>query len=121
MVEHTFDGKCWEPGRSLVWKALATGNPLLAISAAAAMERMALDDALALAILLLRAGDRRGTRAAARALGRYATELHRVDLDELALMVDGLERVARGEVQPYRLCIALDARQLREARQQLGL
>jgi hypothetical protein len=90
---------------------------LLAISAAAAMERMALDDALALAILLLRAGDRRGTRAAARALGRYATELHRVDLDELALMVDGLERVARGEAQPY---LALDARQLREARKQLA-
>jgi hypothetical protein len=35
-------------------------------------------------------------------------------------MVDGLERVARGEAQPYRLCIALDARQLREARQQLA-
>jgi hypothetical protein len=85
------------------------------------MERMALDDTLALAILLLRARDQRGTRAAARALGRYATELNRVDLDELALMVDGLERVARGEAQPYRLGIALDARQLREARQQLGL
>jgi hypothetical protein len=45
---------------------------------------------------------------------------HRVDLDELALMVDGLERVARGEAQPYRLRIALDARQLCEAREQLA-
>jgi hypothetical protein len=81
---------------------------------------MALDDALALAILLLRAGDRRGTRAAARSLGRYAIELHRVDPDELALMVDGLERVARGEAQPDRVSIALDARQLREARKQLA-
>jgi predicted PurR-regulated permease PerM len=35
--------------------------------------------------------------------------------------IDGLERVTRGEAQPYRLCIALDARQLRGARQQLGL
>jgi hypothetical protein len=37
--------------------------------------------------------------------------------DELALMVDGFERVARGEAQPY---LALDARQLREARKQLA-
>jgi hypothetical protein len=116
--EHVFVGDHGTPGGRLK-RALRTGDPLTAMSAAADVNRLVVDDALALAILLLRADDARGSRAAARALGRYVLELTRVDLDELALLVDGFERVTRGEREPYGLQIAFDARRLRAAREQL--
>jgi len=78
-------------------RALASGDPLLATTAAADVERLVLDDALALAVLLIRACDRRGSRAAARAAGRYALELPRVDIEELGLLVAGFDRMARGD------------------------
>jgi HAMP domain-containing protein len=78
-------------------RALASGDPLLATTAAADVERLVLDDALALAVLLTRACDRRGSRAAARAAGRYALELPRVDIEELGLLVAGFDRLARGD------------------------
>lgn len=99
--------------------ALAGGDPLIAITAASDVERLVLDDALALAVLLLRAGDRRGSRAAARAIGRYALEQRRVDLDELALLVAGLERIPHGRETPLGLRLALESRGLRAARSQL--
>jgi hypothetical protein len=58
------------------------------VTAAVAKKRLVLDDALASALLLLRADDARASRAAARAVGRYALERPRVDLAELALLVE---------------------------------
>jgi hypothetical protein len=80
-------------------KALATGNALLAITAAAAMDAWHSTTRWRSPSFLLGAGDRRGRRAAARARGCYGTELNRVHLDELAVMVDGLERVTPRERQ----------------------
>jgi hypothetical protein len=99
-------------------RALASGDPLLAITAAAEVERLVLDDAIALAVLLIRTGDRRGSRAAARAVGRYALELPRVDLDELALLVVGFDRLAQTDVA-LGLRLLLDRRGLPAAREQL--
>jgi hypothetical protein len=100
-------------------RALAVGDPLIAITAAADVERVVLDDALALAVLLLRGSDARGSRAAARAAGRFALEQSRVDLDELALLVSGLERMLGGAGAPLGLRLALERRGLRAAREQL--
>ena len=100
-------------------RALAIGDPLIAITAASDVERLVLDDALALAVLLLRSSDPRGSRAAARAAGRFALEQPRVDLDELALLVSGLERVLGGADAPLALRLALERRGLRAAREQL--
>jgi hypothetical protein len=100
-------------------RALAVGDPLIAITAAADVERVVLDDALALAVLLLRGSDVRGSRAAARAAGRFALEQPRVDLDELALLVSGLERMLGGAGAPLGLRLALERRGLRAAREQL--
>jgi hypothetical protein len=99
-------------------RALSSGDVLIAVTAAADCRQVVLDDALALALLLLRSGDARGTRAAARAVGRYALELPRVDLDELALMVASLDRLARGE-SALGLRLLLDRRGLPSARGQL--
>jgi hypothetical protein len=50
-------------------RALQIGDPLTAITAAADCERLVLDDAPALALLLLRTDEARGGRAVARAVG----------------------------------------------------
>jgi hypothetical protein len=99
-------------------RALASGDPLLAVTAASDVERLVLDDALSLALLLLRTGDVRGSRAAARAAGRYALELPRVDLDELALVIAGFDRLAHGD-GALGLRLLLDRRGLPSAREQL--
>jgi hypothetical protein len=100
-------------------RALQIGDPLIAVTAAAGCERLVLDDALALALLLLRADDARGSRAAARAVGRYALELPRVDLAELGLLVDGFERLAAGGSE-LGLRLLLDRRGLASAQEQLN-
>jgi hypothetical protein len=99
-------------------RALSAGDALIAVTAAADCKQLVLDDALALGLLLLRSGDARGARAAARAVGRYALELPRVDLDELGLVVAGLDRLARGETA-LGLRLLLDRRGLPSAREQL--
>jgi hypothetical protein len=99
-------------------RALAVGDPLIALTAAADCKRLVLDDALALALLLLRADDVRAARAAARAVGRYALELPRVDLAELGLLVDGFERLAGGG-SDLGLRLLLDRRGLPAAQEQL--
>lgn len=100
-------------------RALAVGDPLIAITAAADVERLVLDDALALAVLLVRGSDPRASRAAARAAGRFALELPRVDIDELTLLLAGLERMLAGGGAPLGLRLALERRGLRAAREQL--
>jgi hypothetical protein len=99
-------------------RALASGDPLTAVTAAADCKQLVLDDALALALLLLRADDARGSRAAARAVGRYALELPRVDLAELGLLVDGFDRLASGG-SDLGLRLLLDRRGLPSAQEQL--
>jgi hypothetical protein len=99
-------------------RALQIGDPLTAITAAGDCQRLVLDDALALALLLLRADDARGGRAVARAVGRYALELPRVDLAELALLVSGFERLASGG-SDLGLRLLLDRRGLPSAQEQL--
>jgi hypothetical protein len=86
--------------------------------AAADCKRLVLDDALALAVLLLRADDRRGTRAAARAAGRYALEVPRVELDELALIVAGFRDLSGGD-RALGLRLLLERRGLPAAMEQL--
>jgi hypothetical protein len=83
------------------------------------MRRIGLDDALALAVLLLRAEDKRGSRPAARAVGRFALEQRNVDLDELALIVAGLDRVRLADQPPLALRLLLDRRGMRGALDQL--
>jgi hypothetical protein len=100
-------------------RALAVGDPLIAVTAASDVERLLLDDALALAVLLVRRSDPRGSRAAARAAGRFALEQRRVDLDELALLVSGFERMLGGARAPLGLRLALERRGLRAAHEQL--
>ena len=100
-------------------RALAGGDPLIAITAAGDLEHLVLDDALALAVLLVRASDQRASRAAARAAGRFALEQPRVDLDELALVLSGLERMLGGAVAPLGMRLVLERRGLRAAREQL--
>ncbi|HEV7566644.1 MAG TPA: hypothetical protein VGO31_11860 [Microbacteriaceae bacterium] len=99
-------------------RALTTGDPLIALTSAADCKHVVLDDALALALLLLRADDARGSRAAARAAGRYALELPRVDLAEIGLLVDGFERIARGG-SDLGLRLLLERRGLPAAQEQL--
>ena len=100
-------------------RALAAGDPLLAITAATDVERLVLDDAVALAVLLVRGSDPRASRAAARAAGRFALEQPRVDIDELALLVAGLDRMLGGAAAPLGLRLALERRGLRAACEQL--
>ena len=88
------------------------------MTAAADCKRLVLDDALALAVLLLRADDRRGSRAAARAVARYTLELPRVELDELALVVAGFDRLAHGD-RALELRLLLHRRGLPAAMEQL--
>jgi hypothetical protein len=116
--EHTFVGNAGSP-QGRLRRALAVGDPLIAVSAASDVERLVLDDALALAVLLVRRSDARGSRAAARAAGRFALEQRRVDLDELALLVSGLERMLGGAGAPLGLRLALERRGLRAAHEQL--
>jgi hypothetical protein len=116
--EHTFDlGNAGTP-QGRLRRALASGDPLTAVTAAADCKHLVLDDALALALLLLRAADARGSRAAARAVGRYALELPRVDLAELGLLVDGFDRLAAGG-SDLGLRLLLDRRGLPSAQEQL--
>ena len=116
--EHVFVGLAGTP-QGRLRRALAVGDPLIAITAASDVERLVLDDALALSVLLLRSSDRRASRAAARAVGRFALEQPRVELDELALLVSGLERMLDGGGAPLGLRLALERRGLRAAREQL--
>ena len=55
-------------------RALGTGNANLVLAAASELERVSLEDALALCLVLAAAGDRRYSRAAGRWLGRFAAE-----------------------------------------------
>jgi hypothetical protein len=118
LCEHVFVGNAGSP-QGRLRRALAVGDPLIAITAAADVERLVLDDALALSVLLLRGSDPRASRAAARAAGRFALEQPRVDLDELALVVSGLERMLGGASAPLGLRLALERRGLRGASEQL--
>jgi hypothetical protein len=118
LCEHTFDvGNAGTP-QGRLRRALASRDPLSAMTAAADCKHLVLDDALALAVLLLRADDRRGSRAAARAVARYALELPRVELDELALIVAGFGRLAHGD-RSLELRLLLHRRGLPAAMEQL--
>ena len=71
--------RCWRPLRRPTWSVWCstTRSPLPCCSCARAI-----------------AG---AGRAAARAAGRYAHELPRVDIEELGLLVAGFDRLARGD------------------------
>jgi hypothetical protein len=63
-------------------RALDTGNPTIALAAAADLEHVGLADALELVLLLLDSEPSRFERAALRWHGRYCRELTDVDLVE---------------------------------------
>jgi hypothetical protein len=68
-------------------RALKTGNATLALDAARELERLTLEDALGLCMLLRRDG-RRYQRAAARWLSRYHAEVEGVTLTEIREVAD---------------------------------
>lgn len=68
-------------------RALRTGNATLAVDAARELERLTLEDALGLCMLLRRDG-RRYQRAAARWLSRYHAEVEGVTLTEIREIAD---------------------------------
>ena len=69
---------------------MRAGNPLLALASAAELPGLSLDNALRL-VLVLRTDDAdRYSRAAARWIGRYATETRGADLAELHLLLVAL-------------------------------
>jgi hypothetical protein len=70
-------------------RALRTGNPTLALDAARELERLTLEDALGLC-MLLRRDARRYERAAARWLSRYHAEVEGVTLAEIADLLAAL-------------------------------
>lgn len=55
-------------------RCLATGNPLLVDAAAAELPRISLEDALAICLVYVTAGDRRAARALTRWLGHLLVE-----------------------------------------------
>ena len=77
-------------------RALASGNPTLAFAAAAEMPHVALEDALALTLLLAAREPPRYGRVALRWHARYCRELPGVELDE-AVAVLALLSVFRGQ------------------------
>jgi hypothetical protein len=68
-------------------RALKTGNAALALDAARELDRVTLEDALGLC-MLLRRDTRRYQRAAARWLSRYHTEVEAVTLSEIREVAD---------------------------------
>jgi len=68
-------------------RALRTGNAVLALDAARALERLTLEDALGLCVVL-RTDRRRYGRAAARWLARYQAEVEAVSLNEIREVAD---------------------------------
>jgi hypothetical protein len=68
-------------------RALRTGNATLALDAARELERLTLEDALGLC-MLLRRDARRYQRAAARWLSRYHAEVDGVTLTEIREIAD---------------------------------
>jgi hypothetical protein len=68
-------------------RALKAGNPMLALDAARELERINLEDALSLC-LLLRRDARRYQLAAARWLARYHAEVDSVTLTEIREVAD---------------------------------
>ncbi len=68
-------------------RALRTGNPTLALDAARELQRLTLEDALGLC-MLLRRDARRYERAAARWLSRYHAEVEGVTLAEIREIAD---------------------------------
>ncbi len=74
-------------------RALATGNPNIALAAAAELRTVTLSDALALCRLLAESSDTRYPRAAARWLERLAMETG-AGLGELQLAAGALARLS---------------------------
>ena len=83
-------------GHARFKRALATGNPTIALSAAADLPTVGLADALELTVLL-RSDERRYARAAARWAARYALEQPGVEAAELLVVVGSLLELARSE------------------------
>jgi hypothetical protein len=92
-------------------RAVRSGNPTLVLAAAAEMQTVALDDALQLCLVLIRAGDRRASAA----LVRYCLEV-RPQPDEAQLLLAALRALggpteaAAGEA----LAALFEQRDLRE-------
>ncbi len=96
MCEHTFPlGDGGTPyGRFS--RAIATGNALLALSAAAELTQLSLADALRLVLVLEPDDPDRYARAAARWLGRYIVEVGGVDLGEAQLIAASFAALGGG-------------------------
>jgi hypothetical protein len=96
-------------------RAVRSGNPTLVLAAAAEMQTVALDDALQLCLVLIRAGDRRASAALVRWHGRYCLEV-RPQPDEAQLLLAALRALggpteaAAGEA----LAALFEQRDLRE-------
>jgi hypothetical protein len=71
-------------------RSLATGNPALAWAAAAELDRVPLDDALALVLMLVGRDPDRLERASTRWLGRACLELDGLRLSEAQLIAAAL-------------------------------
>jgi hypothetical protein len=71
-------------------RSLATGNPTLAWAAAAELERVPLDDALALVLMLVGRDPERLERASARWLGRACLGLEGLRIGEAQLIAAAL-------------------------------
>jgi hypothetical protein len=71
-------------------RSLATGNPTIAWAAAAELDRVPLDDALALLLMLVGRDTERLERASARWLGRACLELEGLRLPEAQLIAAAL-------------------------------
>lgn len=71
-------------------RALTTRNPTLAITAAAALKTISLEDALALTLVLRDREPARFGRAAAKWAGRWIVETPGVELDEAMLALAAL-------------------------------
>jgi hypothetical protein len=77
-------------GEDAVRRAIATGDPLLALAAAAEMRSIELGDALALTLVLTRDAPARFDRAAARWHGRFCVERRDLGGDEAELVLAAL-------------------------------
>lgn len=71
-------------------RGLSSGNPTIAWAAAAELERVPLEDALALVLLLVGRDPERLERASARWLGRACVELKGMTLSEAQLIAAAL-------------------------------
>ena len=79
-------------------RALATGNPNIALAAAAELPRVYLDDALALCLLLRNDGER-FERAIVRWHARFCLEVPGVGASEAQLALAALRSTARPEYE----------------------